>query len=141
VKAATRAQRRAAVSDSRRAARHGAWGEWQEVPVGPDERHTYNIHGLDRAWRNAVYSVQCYPKASEWGEVLNLMVRRHDNQPIRSWRDMQRIKSELVGAERVAVEVYPAESALVDDANMYHLWVLPEGMALPFGLRKREVVT
>lgn len=23
---------------------------------------------------------------------------------------------------------------LVDDANIYHLWVLPEGFELPFGL-------
>lgn len=139
MKAATRAQRRAAVSDSRRAARHGAWGEWEAIDV-ERVKHSYGLAGMSNAWRNAVYSVQCYPKASEWGELLNLMVRRHDDQPIRSWRDMQRIKSELMGAERVAIEVYPAESALVDDANMYHLWVLPEGMVLPFGLRKRDAL-
>jgi hypothetical protein len=51
---------------------------------------------------------------------------------------MQRIKNELAGPERVAVEVYPPVSQLVDHANMYHLWVFEAGFALPFGLHKPE---
>ncbi len=62
------------------------------------------------------------------------MVRRHDEKPIRSWTDMQRVKNELMGPDRIAVEVYPKESQRVDVANIYHLWVLPDGMKLPFGL-------
>jgi hypothetical protein len=54
---------------------------------------------------------------------------------VRSWADMQRIKNELVGPERVAVEVFPPVSELVDQANIAHLWVLPEGFALPFSLK------
>jgi hypothetical protein len=64
------------------------------------------------------------------------MVRRHDAKPVRSWPDLQRIKDTLPvgGPERIAIEVYPRDSELVDDANMYHLWLLPEGFDLPFGL-------
>ena len=90
--------------------------------------------GLEKFFQNALYSVQLHRKPSEWGEIILLMVRRNDEAPVRSWSDMQRIKNEIVGTERVAVEVYPAESDLVDQANMYHLWVLPEGFKLPFGL-------
>lgn len=32
------------------------------------------------------------------------------------------------------MEVYPGEGDLVNLADMYHLWVMPEGFALPFGL-------
>lgn len=35
-------------------------------------------------------------------------------------------------------EVYPREADLVDCANMYHLWVLPEGHVLNFGLHLRD---
>lgn len=57
---------------------------------------------------------------------------RHD------WRDFQRIKNELVAPEAEAVELFPAESRLVDTANHYHLWVFPE-YRFPFGMQAREV--
>lgn len=34
-----------------------------------------------------------------------------------------------------AVEVFPATRDLVDVANMYHLWVLPKSVQLPFTLK------
>src|ERR1043165_2191444 len=39
------------------------------------------------------------------------------------WRDYQRIKNELVGPEAEGVELYPAESRLVDTSNQFHLYV------------------
>ena len=68
-----------------------------------------------------------------------LSIRRLDRGPIRDWRHFQRIKNELVGPEREAVELFPAESRLVDAANQYHLWVLPEGQQLPVGFNRRLV--
>lgn len=38
------------------------------------------------------------------------------------WRKMMQIKNQLVGEECEAVEIYPPESKLVDNANQYHLW-------------------
>ncbi|MGR9527665.1 DUF7694 domain-containing protein (plasmid) [Priestia megaterium] len=49
-------------------------------------------------------------------------------------KEKQRIKNEIFGEEYTAIEVFPKESELVDEANMYHLWVLPKGMNLPFGI-------
>jgi hypothetical protein len=57
------------------------------------------------------------------------------------WRHFQRIKNELCGPEREAVEIYPAESRLVDTANEFWLWVLPEGERLPFGFNERRVIS
>jgi hypothetical protein len=59
------------------------------------------------------------------GGWLHLSIKRHDRRPIRDWRAFQRIKNELAGAEREAVELYPAERRLHDAANQYHLWVAP----------------
>lgn len=94
--------------------------------------------GRKGCWLNNIYSVQEVPQATEWGEVLCLMIARHDKQPIRSWPDLQRIKDELIGCDRVAVEVYPAAADVVDQAPMSHLWVLPAEFALPFGLHSAK---
>lgn len=71
-------------------------------------------------------------------DLIQLSIRRRDRSAVHDWRDMQRIKNEIVGAEAEAVELYPAESRLVDTANQYYLWVVV-GMTWPFGFNKRLV--
>ena len=80
------------------------------------------------------YSVQVYVNDTTWGEVDHLLVRPHDEKPVRSWSDFQALKNDLCGHDRIAIEVFPAERDLIDVANVYHLWVLPAGFELPFGL-------
>lgn len=58
--------------------------------------------------------------------ILQLSIKRNDRLPIHDWRDLQRIKNELVGAESLALEIYPPESKLVDTANQFFLWVMPQ---------------
>jgi len=88
-------------------------------------------------WRNNHHAVQISRVSTEWGVVDHLWISRHDGRAIRSWLELQAIKDHVSGVERVAVEVFPARSELVDHANMYHLWVLPAGFRLPFGLRNQ----
>lgn len=42
-----------------------------------------------------------------------------------SWDELQAVKSACGFGESWAVEVYPADSSVVDVANMRHLWILP----------------
>lgn len=66
------------------------------------------------------------------------MVTRHDEKPIPNhWQEMQNIKNELFGPETVAIEYYPAESDLVDDCNIYWMWILPEDV-LPLRLTNKR---
>ena len=58
---------------------------------------------------------------------------------LHDWRDLQRIKNELIGRDREAVELYPAEARLVDTSNQYHLFVLPADASWPFGYGERDV--
>lgn len=74
-------------------------------------------------WKNSRYTVVRYYLESGM-EVLT--IRRNDKQQQRRWDDFQRIKNELCGEERYALEVYPAESHKVPVENQYWLWVLPE---------------
>jgi hypothetical protein len=70
-----------------------------------------------------------------WGVIQHLIIRRHDGAEIAAkWDVLQQIKNDMVGAEAFAVEMYPAESAVVDEVNWRLLWIIP-AEAMPFGLR------
>lgn len=62
-----------------------------------------------------------------------LSIRFMDNSHLCDWREFQQIKNDLCGKDREAVEIYPTEDRLVDEQNMFHLWVLPKGSQFPFG--------
>ncbi len=130
-----RAMRRASEANGRRMMKQGwtPWEDWTDRAYAT-EAYRNKPRDLLSFHKNGIYTVQEFLRPSPWGEITLLMVRRNDAAPVRSWGDLQRIKNELTGPERVAVEVYPAETDLVDDANIYHLWVLPAGFVLPFGL-------
>ncbi len=91
---------------------------------------------LAETWLNNKYQVS----VRRFTGLIHLSIKRIDKEPIHDWRDLQKIKNELVGQEHEAVELYPAESRLVDSANQFHLWCLPEsGMRFPFGFNERFV--
>ena len=89
---------------------------------------------LDRAYQNGKYAVMVRTIDTPFGKVDHACIRNVPNTDI-PWAEKQKIKNELFGGERVAVEVFPKESELVVEANMYHIWVFPEGYSLPFGLK------
>lgn len=83
-------------------------------------------------WVNNLYVVT----VDRSGEVGHISIRRQDRGAARDWRHFQQIKNELFGAESEAVELYPAESRVVDTANQFHLWVLPPGTVMPCGFKR-----
>jgi len=56
--------------------------------------------------------------------LQSIAIQRRDGAAVQDWRDLQAIKNELFGAEHEAIELYPAESRVVDTQNQFHLWVL-----------------
>lgn len=73
-------------------------------------------------------------------ELIWISIKRLDKDWMHDWREIQRIKNEVLGPEYEAVELYPAESRMVDSSNQYHLWCLPAGFRWPFGYQERLVV-
>lgn len=92
---------------------------------------------MDKVFSNGKYVVMSRNVNTLWGVVEHVCMRNATSTDI-PWREKQRIKNELFGKEKVAVEVFPKESELVDEANMYHIWILPDKTILPFGLRWKE---
>lgn len=98
------------------------------------------------SWINDVYHVLRRRIKGNEGcpDMVYLSIKRHDKDVISSgtrWRDFQAIKNQLVGEECEGVELYPAESRLVDTANQYHLWCIesPE-FRFPLGFNDGRVV-
>ena len=125
-----REQRRASKSNGRKMMK-GGWSpfeDWTEKALGMGHSKIYKF------FKNNIYTVQLFKKETGWGVVDHLMCRRNDESAVHSWQELQRIKNEVMGEHRTAVEVYPSIEKLVDDANIYHLFVLHEGFNLPFSL-------
>lgn len=73
-------------------------------------------------------------------EMYHLSIKRNDRDVIRDWRDLQQIKNMICGSECEGVELFPAESRLVDSANQFHMWVLSNReYRFPFGFNERVV--
>lgn len=98
----------------------------------------------DAMWENDTYVVlvRRMHGNESFPDLVHLSIRRHDRSVIaHDWRDMQRIKNEIVGPECEGVEMFPAESRMVDTSNQFHLWVIDDPtFRFPFGYDGRLVV-
>lgn len=92
--------------------------------------------------KNSRYEVWIYEHKSDKGypTITQLSIKRLDKEPIRCWRDLQRIKNEVLGPNIEGVELYPSEERLVDTSNQFHIFCLPGGMYFPFGYTERLVM-
>lgn len=123
-----RNERRVLLAAEARARKGGDWGPWETLtfPAG------HAGHGwcaeITTAHRNRVFSV--LERKVEGGVIHYAVASLSEERP--SWWEMQRIKDELAGPDKTAVEIYPPHSEIVDGANMFHIWVLPVNFA--FGL-------
>jgi hypothetical protein len=112
------------------------WTPFEKATLHPDVAK----EGFDQCWKNSRYTVLVrYMKDTYGDDLVHLSVKRNDKNPMHDWRDMQRIKNEILGDEEEAMELYPAESRLVDTANQYHLWCFA-GRKAPFGYNSERCV-
>lgn len=122
-----RAQRRLSEKHGRRS-QALPWNEFEEISLSAGYMSpTLREMGqnFDRIWKNNKYIAFLLMNDRRWlGETWHrIMVRRADSEPIMSWSDMQRIKNELFGLEVEAIQFLPAQSALVDQANLYWFFI------------------
>lgn len=122
------------------------WVRLRRMPADPSVVATLNKAGgaLDELWANDEYEVfVSYMGEGDKGldGPLHLSIKRYDRKPTYDWRELQAIKNDICGAEREAVELFPAESRLVDQANQTHLWVMATDLLFPLGFTERLVHT
>lgn len=70
---------------------------------------------------------------------VSLSIKRHDRKAECDWRIFQRIKNDLVGEKREAVQLFPSMDRVLDTANQYFLWVAPKDYIFGIGQIEQEV--
>ena len=112
---------------------------WQPLKRSTPHRDGKPIDLKDEEqWANDQYVVyKRIMEAESEGtpDAIHLSIRNQDRSAKHDWRDFQRIKNQLAGPEWEAVEIYPAESRLVDSANQYHLWCFQFSLGIGFNQR------
>ena len=79
-------------------------------------------------------------RCTGWPDVIHLSIIPLDGSTGHPWSKFQQIKNMLVGPEYEAIEIYPAESRLVDMGTNYHLWVfITPHFRVPMGWTSRMV--
>lgn len=117
-----------------------------EIPQGIFARHVaLKLHPPDELWVSDIYEVFVHYGESADEEDIgaggkHLSIKRYDRAPVHNWRHFQQIKNEICGPFFEAMELYPSEERIADNANQYHLFVLPEGMKFPLGFEGGMVV-
>lgn len=109
------------------------WVPLRKIPVPQAIIASHQAGGMeppDELWANEIYEVFAY-RSDEGG--CHLSIKRYDRAAVRNWRHFQQIKNEVLGEFIEAVELFPSEHRIADNANQYHLWSMPEGVILPLG--------
>jgi len=103
------------------------------VEVPRDKWPQSALEKLHQVWRSNSFMAQVVVEANGIYRVsVNRTAIGEDMRWIDgiTWEELQGIKGEIGFGDKMAVEVYPSDSEVVNVANMRHLWVLPE--PLPF---------
>ena len=118
------------------------WTPFEIATIPPDKRELFKLaHAgvMPIVFLNSRYQVNVVAfNHPTFGKVAHLSIKALDKSASHDWRDFQRIKNEIVGPECEAIEIYPAESRLVDGANQYHLWAF-QSYQVPLGFNERLV--
>lgn len=104
---------------------------YRDLKLGPSAlRRLYDKIKSDAIYLSEQYQVaidKSPPHGFAGQLVWHLSIKRIDKEPIMDWRDLQAIKSQLCGPEAEALQLFPAESRVVDTSNQYHLFVFMKG--------------
>lgn len=85
---------------------------------------------MTRAYENNRYIVMiCDNCPTTHGNAIRAMVQKIDDTKIvNHWSEMQKIKNQIFGNQTTAIEYYPSVDSLIDDHNIYWMWIFPEGV-------------
>lgn len=112
------------------------WEPMVEVGIKDDGRRVFENN------RYVAFLRRTPAETPELPALLHLSFHDHRRTTRHDWRDLQRLKNDILGPEQEMLEFYPPESLLVDTANEYHLWGF-EGQSLirsGVGINDRRLV-
>ena len=103
----------------------------------PRSKWNIELDNLTRIWRSRYFTVQEFKYTNHTRLSVSRTEVREDGEFAEgiSWDELMEIKRRVGYAEQFAIEIYPEDSQIVNQANMRHIWVLKK--PLPLGWRRR----
>lgn len=88
-------------------------------------------NGTVEIWENDLYEINVRRYLDGWpfahkSRWIYIGIAALDGAARHDWREMQRIKNEICGPEWDAIELFPAESRLLDPSNYFILFCAPK---------------
>jgi hypothetical protein len=111
--------------------RESLWTDFEQVyPMSQTTHEAVPLEEGETYWKNSFYTVFRKDLEPSVGSdsAVRLSIKHNQGKAIREWKHLQRIKNELVGADREAVEIFPPESMVTSLDNEHHLFVTPVGV-------------
>lgn len=101
-------------------------GQFTEINLLEQEHPNW----MTRAYQNNRYVVMIQDNCeTTHGKCIKTLIQKHDNKPIMNhWKELQNIKNKIFGEETLAIEYYPEQSKLIDESNIYWIFIYPEGI-------------
>jgi hypothetical protein len=98
--------------------------KWQPMKLVP-----FTTPDGAACYENNIYSSTVRRHAQGWafggGPWVEIGIYCPDGEARHDFRDMQCIKNDICGPEWEAIELFPAESRLLDPSNYYTMWCAP----------------
>lgn len=90
---------------------------------------------FNRAYKNDKFVVLVRDTKNKFGLCRHIAIRNLEGTEVK-WKEKQALKNAIFGNCYTGIEVFPSEENLIDEANMYHLLILPINYKFPFNLRE-----
>ena len=123
---------------------HGTWLKEMDRCWMSDDGYQVTSRLLFTEWGKVEHAAITYnPEGFANDENIDMRIERlttNDGSRDISWNTKQEIKNELWGKDRVAIEVFPQEKNLINAIDCYHLWIMPKGFKMPFGIHPTKDV-
>lgn len=130
------------------------WKKWQKTTFPKELMGNSWCTQISEAWTysgNMNFVVQKRVFNCKLGIIEHITIQKISRKNILSgnlfdsieptYADKLNIRKIIKKENHDIIEVFPKESTLVDAANLYHLWVLPEDYQFPFSIEYPEKIT
>ena len=129
-----------------------SWNKWQRIKPSEKIEVLCKKVQVDEIWLYLGENSYCAEVRNihcEFGKIKHLITSKLSgkNLLMRNYTNTEELdysekiwmrKNVLCGEIKDMIEIFPRESSLVDLANLYHLWVLPEDFQFPFPIEYPE---
>lgn len=119
----------------------GTESPWEDcTAVALRQREQQEVPTIVAAHRNLTYIVHRRQYEQLPGYDLLTIKRQDETDQHPGWKHMQSIKDRFApdGMERFGIEVFPPRLYVVDNHDLWHVWVYPLGVELGFGFHPEQ---